>query len=54
MYIAGSIVFAGNTVKTTKHTSEKELTFISYLYIVILTVIFILFFIQTVVLKKSY
>ena len=44
MYIAGSIVFAGNTVKTTKHTLEKELTFISYLYIVILTVIFILFF----------
>ena len=54
MYIARSIVFAGKTVKTTKHTSEKELTFISYLYTAILTVIFILFFIQTVVLKKSY
>ena len=26
MYITGSIVFAENTVKTTKHTWEKELT----------------------------
>ena len=52
MYIARSIVFAGKTVKTTKHTSEKELTFISYLYTVILTVIFILFFTNGVYTQK--